>query len=342
MLKNIKNILYIGMPVADILISGKEVNMLVQKFDMRFGERNMLDAVKISEFEQIISQNNSNYKIEVVAGGSMANTACSVNMLCDIKSSFFAATSNDKYGETFKEGLTKAEVQHVPKQRCGNDTSRSYVITDIDGERAIARYFGDSMSCLSIKDFIIAIDNCDLILLEGELPGLPDGEDLWFDILKYAKQKDKMIGFSLFGAEQITQHRNLFMQTISDYANLVFGNESKLSALFEGMDENFEQQCQNIYNMLSKRNNKNAILCISHGDKSPYLASCNGIFRTPPEKVENLVNTLGAGDAFMAGALSGLLNGMGEQKSLELGHKVASVILQQSSPQLTKDIASKL
>ncbi len=333
MLNHVNNILCIGMPVADILISGANAASTMNRYQMRPAVRNMLNAAQIGALEVEIARNE--HELQVVAGGSLANTACSVAGLCTQRIDFFAAIADDNYGAIFADGLAQAGINHLPSDSHGTQTSRSYVITDASGERAIARHLGDSMSALNLAHFTNAIDACDLMLLEGELPSLPSGGELWLELLKYAKSQHKIIGFSLFGAEQVAKHQALFVQTISQYADLVFGNEGELAALFAAPLGYFEKECAEIYALMQERN-PNAIMCISHGDCAPYLATRNGVFRTSPPPVVGLINTLGAGDGFMAGTLSGLLRGLPEDAALTLGHKVAAKVLQQSAPQLTK------
>jgi sugar/nucleoside kinase (ribokinase family) len=338
MLNHLQNILCIGMPVADILISGANAATTMQKFNMRPAERNMLQANQIAELESEIA--NKTHETTIVAGGSLANTACSVAQLCPQQLNFFAVIAADNYGEIFAQGLAKANINHISPITNSSQTSRSYVISDASGERAIARYLGNSMSALTLAHFRQAIDECDLMLLEGELPSLPNGGKLWVELLEYAKKQGKMLGFSLFGAEQVAHHRDLFMSTIEQYADIVFGNEGEVAALFAKPHSNLEtsnfvNECEKIFSIMQRRN-VNAIMCISHGEGAPYLASRNGVFRNPPPPVNGLVNTLGAGDGFMAGTLSGLLRGMSEEDALNLGHLVAAKVLQQSAPQLSK------
>ncbi len=346
MLNRLRNILCVGMPVADILISGDNTSIIMTRYDMQPAMRNMLSDAQIATLEAEINAANSQnidpqtlnpqaLNVEIVAGGSMANTACSVAGLCRQNIKFFAAIADDNYGAIFAEGLSQAGVQHLKSPKIGTETSRSYVISDATGERAIARHLGDSMSALKLEHLRPHIDDCDLMLLEGELPSLPNGAELWLELLEYAKQQNKMIGFSLFGAEQITKHRELFMQTITEYADIMFGNEGELAALFDAPTTYFTKECADIYAIMQARN-PNAIMCISNGEHAPYLASKNGVFHVAPSNVDGLVNTLGAGDGFMAGTLSGLLNGLDENAALMLGHKVAAKILQQAAPQLSK------
>ncbi|MEV7422173.1 sugar kinase [Streptomyces sp. NPDC091212] len=56
----------------------------------------------------------------------------------------------------------------------------------------------------------------------------------------------------------------------------------------------------------------------------------DGLFRAPARKVE-VVDAVGAGDAFAAGWLSGLLDGRDQETRLRLGHYAASQVLMSSS-----------
>ena len=98
---------------------------------------------------------------------------------------------------------------------------------------------------------------------------------------------------------------------------------------------NYEHACEHIYASLKARVN-DPVLCISHGSHAPYLRTRNGLFRISPSPVENVVNTLGAGDAFMAGVIAGLLNDSGEEESLRLGHRIAGAVISQAEPQLSE------
>jgi sugar/nucleoside kinase (ribokinase family) len=332
LLKQVNKILSIGMPVADVLINGAKASEIMHNFNMKAGERNMLSASEITQIEEDISSISDD--ITIVAGGSLANTMCAIAGLTDNVISFFAAIAADNYGKIFQAGLLQAGINHQPTTIMGTETSRSYVITEEGGERAIARHLGDSMSNLQSAHLHEAIKSADLILLEGELPSLPNGKDLWLEILHYAKTANKLIGFSLFGAEQVAKHRDLFKQTIDNYADLIFGNEAEVQELLPNHD--FKAACAEIANIALKHN-KHAIICLSHGANAPHLQIGSDIFSTPPKTVAGIVNTLGAGDGFMAGTLAGLLNGLSGDVALELGHTVAANVLQQASPQLSRD-----
>ncbi len=327
-----RRILFIGMPVADILIDRQYANRFLRgEYGLTPGVRNLLHEGQIAPIETLLAGLDG---IDVVAGGSMANTACTVARLCpDVSCSFFAVCADDRYGNIFTEAMTAANIQLLPTMRSGRETSRSYVVADEDGERAIARYFGDSMSEIAIEQLHEAIAGADIVLIEGELPALPGGYELWRNILAYAASKHIPVGFSLFGAEQVRRHHALFLETMHDHAHYVFGNEAELFALYEGhVVPEFETAAVEHADYVFSRAPQ-GVFCMSHGESIPYLHTEQGVFRQPPQPVPNVVNTLGAGDGFMGGVLAGMLSGLGGNESLSLGHKVAAAVIQQEGPQ---------
>jgi sugar/nucleoside kinase (ribokinase family) len=333
-LSDVKTLLCIGMPVADVLIGKEHAGDLMQRYGMRAGVRNMLSEEQIRAFE---SELKGMQGVDVVAGGSLANTASAVSRLCpEVNIIFCAASAKDAYGDLFSDAILDADMQLIPEMCTGTETSRSYVLTDEKGERAVARYLGDSMDFLTAEMIEDAIKAADMVLLEGELPALPNGYALWREVIACALRHNTAVGFTLFGAEQVRLHRTLFMETITQHAAFVFGNEEELKTLYGEEFHDYDHACELLFDALHARH-KDAVLCISHGDAAPYLRTANGVFRVAPSPVARIVNTLGAGDGFMAGVFSGLLSGNSEEESLRLGHRIAGAVISQAEPQLSEE-----
>jgi 2-dehydro-3-deoxygluconokinase len=72
------------------------------------------------------------------------------------------------------------------------------------------------------------------------------------------------------------------------------------------------------------------ILVIKDGDVGATEFSADGHVFVPAHKV-NVVEAVGAGDAFAAGYLSGYLNGSTPQRRLSLGHDRAALVLQSTT-----------
>jgi 2-dehydro-3-deoxygluconokinase len=326
MLHEIQRIVFTGMPVADVLISGPQAHDLMTRYGILPGIRNMLTAQQVAGIEAELPP-----ETVTLAGGSMANTACTISRLCpgrDLR--FLSICAEDGYGTLFSDAIRSAGLVLTPNETAGKETSRSYVITDVSGERGIARYMGDSMNFLDESRLERAIAGSDMLFLEGELLALPHGYDLWEALLASARRHNVMVGLTLFGAEQIRVHHAKYHETLP-HTSLVFGNEEELAALYPGSSftEGFDQLRSTVMGRPHGR-----VVCISHGDKPAQMATRDGTYVMAPKTVDGLVNTLGAGDAFMAGTLSGLLLGRPAEQAMQLGHRIAGAVIQQAGPQL--------
>ena len=331
------NILFIGMPVADILVEGMNAEV-VQTLGMSYNDRTVMDAHQLREVEKFACQ----YKTNIVAGGSLANSACAIKALCpDTNITFVAACADDTYGQVFADAVKAAHVVLLPHHTYGTETSRSYICTDTRGERAIGRYFGDSMSAFAASDIEDDIKNADIVILEGELLALDEGYSLWEDLIALAKKHSTDVGFTLFGAEQVTQHRTKMIDTIKHDAGLLFGNDDELYALMQSGKEEFETACQQVHTWMMQHHDMPYVI-ISQGEHPAILVNHTGSYRAAPQPVDTVVSTLGAGDAYMAGVCAGLIRGDNEEAALNLGHKVAGKVLQQSSGQLSPNALQTL
>lgn len=72
-------------------------------------------------------------------------------------------------------------------------------------------------------------------------------------------------------------------------------------------------------------------LVVKDGPHDAVAYTPDGTYRAPSQRVEGIVDVVGAGDAFAAGWLTAMLVGCEEQMRLQLGHFVAARVLASSS-----------
>ncbi|MCC7259979.1 MAG: hypothetical protein IT567_02985 [Alphaproteobacteria bacterium] len=340
-MNDIRKIVALGIPVADILVTGAGAQSLMQKFSMRPGVRNALTRAQVAAFEQELLTLPG---VEIAPGGSMANTVCTVARLCpDVRLTFASLCADDTYGHIFGEALRSAKVSLLPHRTGGTETSRSYIITDDSGERAVARYFGDSMNFLTTADIDAALTGADIVLLEGEILALPDGQTLWNHTIRAAEAVGVRLGLTLFGAEQVSAHRAVFLDTAQQHAHMVFGNTEEVCALYATEDK------QQALALLTRAISAPLVVphprftLVSDGKAPAHFITATGdvTASAPPLAPEKIVNTVGAGDGFMAGTFAGLLLGREVERAMNMGHALAQHVIQQEAAQLA-DISGVL
>ncbi|EDO43711.1 predicted protein [Nematostella vectensis] len=151
---------------------------------------------------------------------------------------------------------------------------------------------------------------------------------------KYAAETDKLFMMNL-SAPFLCQFFKEPMMNAMPYIDILFGNETE--ALVFAKEQNFktEDLKEIILKMskLTKVNEKRSrTVVITHG-KKPTLVAQDGEVREFPIiaiKEEDIVDTNGAGDAFVGGYLSQLVLGKPVEECVRCGHWCANYIIQQS------------
>jgi len=129
------------------------------------------------------------------------------------------------------------------------------------------------------------------------------------------------------------------LSTAMEYADFLFGNESEAAAY--GKKHGLGEDVQAIAlacAALPKKDSRPRTVVFTQGSESTVVA-CDGkvtVYPVDPLPKEQLVDTNGAGDAFVGGFLSQLIEGKGMEECVKAGHYAARYIIQQSGTQLGK------
>lgn len=130
------------------------------------------------------------------------------------------------------------------------------------------------------------------------------------------------------------------MATAMPYADFLFGNESEAAAYGKkhGMGEDLKEIALKVAALPKKDASKPRTVVFTQGSLSTIVA-CDGKvteYAVDPLAKELLVDTNGAGDAFVGGFLSQLIEGKDMEACVKAGHWSARYIIQQSGTQLGK------
>ena len=104
-------------------------------------------------------------------------------------------------------------------------------------------------------------------------------------------------------------------------SNTIFMNEEEMRRLFNGMT-----------NLIKFARNNNVNTVVKLGDRGAVLVHNGNVTHCKPYSVNNITTTIGAGDAFNAAYMAGLLHGLDPPNSCDLGNRVASIRIQYLTP----------
>ena len=121
--------------------------------------------------------------------------------------------------------------------------------------------------------------------------------------------------------------------TALEYADYVFCNESEAEtyAKKHGLGEDLKEVALQVAASLKKNSNRSRTVVFTQGSKSTIVARDGVVteYFVEPLAKELLVDTNGAGDAFVGGFLSELVQGKDIADCVNAGHWSAKYIIQQ-------------
>lgn len=278
----------IGNAIVDVM--AKVGEGFLSERSLAKGKMTLVDAREAGKiYEDIIPERE-------MSGGSSANTVAALASLGGAPA-FIGKVHDDELGQEFSRDIGAAGVDFFTKPlNQGPVTGRSIVLVTPDAERSMFTYLGASkiLSTDDIDEDII--QSAKIVYLEGYLWDEGNAKEAMLRACELAHKHNKKVAFSLSDKCCVERHRTEFLKLIKDHVDILFGNEEEIKALFE--EENF-------YKTLDLIKNDVETAAITRSDKGSVIV--NGRTKTfvEAEKVENVVDTTGAGDLYAAGFLYG-------------------------------------
>ncbi len=276
-------------------------------------------------------RNKSNQGFTDFLGGAPANVACALRKL-KIDSIFIGRLGSDDYGKKFITQFNKLDV-NLDFLQLDNDSCTRVVNVDRDqfGERFFSGFEESSHSCfadevLSKQLIQKQILNLEKYFLETKylvtgtiLLSSPISSETTFFLFEKAKEFDIKIVIDLNWREVFWDHSS-FSSEISHTSriNLIkkFLNHANVLKLAKDEATLFFEDENPL--LISQQLSSKPDVIITDG-KNPiawYINGSQGITETPNSK--KIVDTTGAGDAFLAGLISKLISSGYPSNELEI------------------------
>ncbi len=235
-----------------------------------------------------------------IPGGSAANTVAGIASLGGAPA-FIGKIHDDELGQEFTRDIGAAGVDFFTKPlNEGPVTGRSIVLVTPDAMRSMFTYLGANthLSADDVDENIIKASR--ITYLEGYLLDYEHGLEICQKASSLAHKYGRRVAFSLSDISCVKGKEQQILHFIKEQVDILFANDAELCALFNGED---------FYKCLDLIKPEVEIAAITRGAKGSVIV--NGRTKTfvEAEKVENVVDTTGAGDLFAAGFLYGLTQG---------------------------------
>lgn len=309
-------------PTIDVLgIGNAIVDILVQTDDTFITQNGLTKGAMglVSAEEQHAIYNKAGQAIES-SGGSAANTLAGIAALGG-RAAFAGKVKNDQLGTVFQHDIRAAGVAFItPPAADGAPTATCLVLITPDGQRTMQTYLG---ACVNFAPDDLDLDQvkaAQVTYLEGYLWDPEAAREAFFAAAKAAHGAGRKVALSLSDPFCVDRHRDGFAAFCAEHVDILFANESEIMSLYEV--DNFDDAAEKIRGTVE-------IAALTRSEKGSVVVTKDDTISVPAAKVETVVDTTGAGDAYAAGFLAALTQGRDLKTSATLGGLLAAVIIQQ-------------
>lgn len=296
-----------------------------RKYDMVLLGRVAIDFNPVDYF-QTLAQSTTFKKY---VGGSPANTAVGLSRL-GRKCGFFAAVSNDRFGDYVTEYFENEGIDTSHIVRCRNGESLGLTFTEIlsRDESSILMYRnGIADLALEPKDIEESyIADAKSLLISGTALAQSPSREAALKAVALAKKTGTPVIFDIDYRAYNWKNDDeiaLYYSAVARDANIIMGSreEFDLTEKFLGLDGTDETSAK--YWMSQNA----AIVVIKHGKQGSTAYTCNGESYSIKPFPVNALKSFGGGDGYASSFLNGVLQGWDIMDCLEMGSAEAAMLV---------------
>ena len=294
-------ILGIGNALVDVMTLIDNDNIL-EKFALPKGSMQLVDG----EISALIKSGTSDYKRNLVSGGSAANTIHGLAML-GLTTGFIGSIGKDDTGDFFETDMKRAGVKTFLSRR-NSVTGTAVAFISPGSERTFATHLGAAveLEASDLKDRYFS--GYDILYIEGYLIF---NKALVESACRIAKRNNMKIALDLASYNVVDEKLADFKEIIENYIDIVFANEEEAMS-FTGLSP---IEALKSISMLCD------IAVIKIGQEGSLVKRGEKVIKIGTIPVQ-CIDTTGAGDLYASGFLYGYAKGL----SLEMCGKFGSVL----------------
>ncbi|XP_071829549.1 uncharacterized protein [Apostichopus japonicus] len=324
-------IVAIGNPLLDI--SATATLDFLKKYDLEDNISILAEEKHVPMFKDMVD----NLKVDYIPGGATQNTIRMAQWILGEpkRCAFFGSIGNDKYGTILKNKMLEfgAHVNYlvnedIPTGTCAcvlTGNNRSLV-----ANLAAANHYK--------KDHLLQPENwahvelAKLIYVAGF--HLTVATDAMLALGKHAAEKNKIFSINL-SAPFLCQFFKEQQMSVMPYVDYLFGNETEFACYAKEQNmgtEDLKEIALKAAAFPKENSKRERVVVITQGDLPTIVAKGGKVTEYPIRAVkkEDIVDTNGAGDCYVGGFISQLIQDKSIEECIKVANYCASYIIQTS------------
>mmetsp|Transcript_18728 Transcript_18728/g.40269 ORF Transcript_18728/g.40269 Transcript_18728/m.40269 type:complete len:345 (+) Transcript_18728:106-1140(+) len=321
--------LCLGNPLLDI--SSKVDSAFLEKYDLKPANQILAEDKHVPMYAELAARED----VEYIAGGAGQNTTRVLQWLLQYPqaTTYMGCIGNDDFGRKMIETATKDGVnvryqidESTPTGVCG--------VCVVDKDRSLVAYLAAANNFKSehVDSNWECVDKARVVYCTGFFITVSPASIM--SVAKHCAANDKIYCMNLSAPfiMQVPPFKAVLMEAMP-YIDFLFGNEVEATtfAETEGWEERDLKQVALKISRLPKANGcRPRVVVFTQGAEPTIVAVGGKVHLFPVIRIaqEDLVDTNGAGDAFVGGFLSQIVLGKDIPEAVRAGNYAANVIIQ--------------
>eukprot|EP00128_Syssomonas_multiformis_P012371 Colp12_sorted_trinity150504_noHs@19494 len=322
-------LLGMGNPLLDI--SANVDLAFLEKYGLEANNAILAEDKHKPLFEELVSK----YQVSYIAGGATQNSirVCQW-MSAPGSTAFIGCIGKDKFGEEMQKAIASSGVQAPYLIDETTPTGTCAVLVTGHNRSLVANLAAANnykKEHLLTPEIWKNVEQAKVFYISGFF--LTVSPDSILEVAKHASETGKTFAMNL-SAPFLVQFFKEPMMKAAPYWDILFGNETEAATFAKEHGFGTEDVAEIALKLsaLPKTGSTPRLVVITQGSKSTIVARDGKVTEYPivPIAADKIVDTNGAGDAFVGGFFSQYLLGKDVAECVRAGHYAASEIIQQS------------
>ncbi|XP_029376219.1 adenosine kinase isoform X2 [Echeneis naucrates] len=322
-----------GNPLLDI--SAVVDKDFLDKYSLKPNDQILAEDKHKELFDELVKKS----KVEYHAGGATQNSVKIAQWLIQEPhhvGTFFGCIGKDKFGEILKKKAKEAHIEAHYYEQDEEPTGTCAACITGDNRSLVANLA--AANCykkdkhLDLEENWKLVEKAKVFYIAGFF--LTVSLESILEVAKHASKNNKMFCLNLSAPFICQFFKDNLMQVIP-YVDVLFGNETEAVTFAKEQDFETEdikeiaKKAQALHKVNTKRQRT---VVFTQGADATVIALSDKIETFPVVKVESkdIVDTNGAGDAFVGGFLSGLVQEKPLDHCVKAAHYAANVIIRRA------------
>eukprot|EP00522_Entomoneis_paludosa_P011289 CAMPEP_0172447634 /NCGR_PEP_ID=MMETSP1065-20121228/6910_1 /TAXON_ID=265537 /ORGANISM="Amphiprora paludosa, Strain CCMP125" /LENGTH=347 /DNA_ID=CAMNT_0013198991 /DNA_START=42 /DNA_END=1085 /DNA_ORIENTATION=- len=328
-----------GNPLLDISANvGQDV---LDKYDVKLDSAILAEEKHQPLYKELVEK----YPVQYIAGGATQNSIRVAQWMLNKyektgMTAFMGSVGADSYAKQLEDcaGADGVLAHYMKDESTPTGTCAALIL---GGERALVANLAAANnfkpSHLETEKAKEIVDAVDIYYSAGFF--LTVSVDSLVQVGTKIAEQNKVMALNL-SAPFIVDFFGDQLATAIEFADFVFGNESEAAAYgkknCDGEEEDLGKIALAICALPKKNDKRSRTVVFTQGSKSTIVAKDGKVTEYSVEAIaaDKLVDTNGAGDAFVGGFLAQMVLGKDLEASVKAGHWAAGYIIQQSGTTL--------